>query len=86
MKNSIYYRNKNAISIVRISSGRQADGSSPEVQREVAGKFCKRHGLDLIRTFEIIESAKASQSRKQYQEAIRFAEKNKNWEYHFLYA
>ncbi len=77
MKNNIFYSNKKSIAVIRISSVKQTDGSSPEVQREAAERHCKKYGLELIRCFEIVESAKASQNRKQYQEAIRFAEKNK---------
>ena len=77
MKHNIFYINNKAVAVIRVSSVKQTDGSSPEVQREAAEKHCKKHGLELVKCFEIVESAKASQNRKQYQEAIRFAEKSK---------
>lgn len=77
MKYNVSYVNKKSIAVIRISSTKQTDGSSPEIQKEAADRHCKRHGLELVKIFEIVESAKSFKNRKQYQEAIRFAEKSK---------
>lgn len=77
MKNHIYYKNKDAMGIVRISSGRQADGLSPDVQKAEILKYAKKMGLNLLGIVEIIESAKDAKARTKYKEAIRSIEKRK---------
>lgn len=77
MNKNIQYLNKNAIAIIRLSSGRQADGLSLDVQSDEIKAYCKRLGLKLLEEFSIIESAKDSKKRFKYKDAIRFAEKNK---------
>lgn len=77
MNQSIQYLNKNAISIIRLSSKRQADGLSLNVQSDEIKSYCARAGLNLVEEFSIIESAKDSKKRFKYKDAIRFAEKNK---------
>lgn len=75
--NQIFYMNKNAISVIRISSGRQSDGLSPDIQKDSIRGYCKRLGLIIEKEFNIIESAKSSKDRTKYKEAIRYAEKNR---------
>lgn len=77
MNSNIFYKNKNAVAIIRISSRRQADGLSPDVQLGEVENYCKRIGLILVKEFRIIESAKDSKSRVKYNEAIHYVEKNK---------
>ena len=77
MNANIFYRNKDAVAIIRISSRRQADGLSPDVQVSEIEQYCKRLGLNLVHKFKIIESAKDSKARVKYNEAIHYVEKNK---------
>lgn len=77
MNTKIYYRNKDALGIVRISSGRQVDGLSPEVQKDEINRYAKSLGLILVEIKVIVESTKDAKDRTKYKEAIRYAEKNK---------
>ncbi len=77
MNPNILYNNKDATVIIRISSGRQADGLSPDVQRDEIQSYCKKLGLNPVKEFCIIESAKDSKNRVKYNDALRYTEKNK---------
>lgn len=78
MKNEIVYRNKNAVAILRVSSGRQKDGISHDVQEQKCREYCEENGLNLIKVFVLIESAKRSEDRKKYHEAMSFIKKQKH--------
>ncbi|USN48081.1 MAG: recombinase family protein [Pseudobdellovibrionaceae bacterium] len=75
---TINYKNKNAVAILRVSSGRQKDGISHEVQETKCREYCEEKGFKLIKVFVITESAKRSESRKQYHEAMAFIKKQKH--------
>lgn len=69
--------NLKAIAILRVSSHRQKDNSSHEVQASDVKEYISEYSLKLVRTFKIVESAKDSGDRKLYREAIDYALKNK---------
>ncbi|RYZ89084.1 MAG: recombinase family protein [Proteobacteria bacterium] len=66
-------RNKRSIAILRVSSKRQADNTSHEIQEREIVEYCNAHKLKLVKIFKITESAKNSEDRKQYKAAIDFA-------------
>lgn len=69
-------KNRKAIAILRVSSKRQEGNHSHELQEEKVSKYCKEHSLELEETRKIVESAKCSDERKKYAEAIKYALKN----------
>ncbi|MFN8845404.1 MAG: recombinase family protein [Bdellovibrionales bacterium] len=75
--NDIYYRNKNAVAILRVSSGRQKDGISHQVQEQKIREYCEENEFNLVKSFVLTESAKDSDGRKKYHEAMNFIRKNK---------
>lgn len=75
---AINYKNKNAVAILRVSSSRQKDGISHTVQEQKSREYCEEKGLNLVKIFVLTESAKRSQDRKQYHEAIAFIKKQKH--------
>lgn len=75
---TIIYKNKKAVAILRVSSVKQTDGGiSHQVQEEKCREYAKDLGLDLVSVFTFAESAKDSQHRKKYNEAMAFVRKNK---------
>jgi site-specific DNA recombinase len=66
-------RNKRAIAIPRVSSKRQGDNLSHDVQASEIEEYCRQHGLQLVKSFKLTESAKRAVDRKQYRAAIDFA-------------
>jgi site-specific DNA recombinase len=75
---NIIYRNKNAVAILRVSSTKQTDGGiSHQVQEERCREYCEKMGLILVEQFVITESAKDSQERKKYHNAMDFVKKRK---------
>lgn len=76
---NVYYKNKNAVAILRVSSKRQEDGISHQVQEEKVREYCEINKLNLIKIFVITESAKRSEDRTKYHEAISFIKKNKHF-------
>ncbi len=74
---NIIYKNKKAVAILRVSSVRQEDGISHQVQEKKSQEYCNENGLDLVKIFVITESAKDTDDRKQYHEAMAFILKNK---------
>jgi site-specific DNA recombinase len=77
MKEQIIYPNKQAAAIIRVSDSNQKDGYSLSVQLAEIEGYCEQNGLNLVKTFKIVESAKDSKDRKQYQQAMSFILKNK---------
>ena len=69
--------NNKAIGILRVSSARQKDNTSHEVQRHEVSEYCTAHNLDLSMVVEIVESAKNSEDRTKYHAAIKSALDNK---------
>jgi site-specific DNA recombinase len=62
-----------AIAILRVSSHRQKDGASHDVQSGKINEYAKAAGLAIAREFTITESAKSSEHRVLFQAAITFA-------------
>jgi hypothetical protein len=75
---AIIYRNKNAVAILRVSSGRQKDGISHEVQEKKIKEYCKEKELALVKVFVLTESAKNTEDRKKYHDAMTFVKKHKH--------
>ena len=69
--------NNKAIGILRVSSARQKDNTSHEVQRHEVKEYCDSHNFELSKVFEIVESAKNSEDRTKYHAAIKWALDNK---------
>ncbi len=76
--NEIYYKNKNAVAILRVSSVKQTDGGiSHQVQEEKCREYAKELGLNIVQVFTFAESAKNSNERHKYNEAMTFVKKRK---------
>lgn len=65
--------NRRSLGIVRISSRRQEGNISHETQEAEIRAYCERHGLKLDAIVRIVESARDSEDRKRYTEAINRA-------------
>lgn len=65
--------NKRALAILRVSSHRQTDNFSHELQESEIQDYCKRHQLTLVEVRKITESAKNSEKRHQYNAALDWA-------------
>lgn len=75
--NEIIYRNKNAVAILRVSTVKQTDGGvSHQVQEDKCQEYSKELELNMVKVFTFAESAKNSQDRKKYHEAMAFVKKN----------
>lgn len=71
------YTNDKAVCLARVSSKKQQTTESPASQKEAMKSYCGTEGLNILRFFDITESAKDADNRKQYSEAIKWALKNK---------
>ena len=66
-----------AVSIARVSSKRQEDeGYSLPAQKRLLSNYARDRKLQLMKTFEIAESASKTEQRKIFKEAMRFIEEN----------
>ena len=65
--------NKRSVAILRVSSAAQRDNTSHDIQEKDVSDYCEKHGLSLVKTYRLSESAKDSEGRKQYHAAIEFA-------------
>lgn len=74
--NHVKSLNNKAIAILRVSSARQKDNTSHEVQQSEIKEYCRGNGLELIKIEAIVESAKDSDDRKKYSAAIQYAISN----------
>ena len=69
--------NRSAVAIVRVSHNRQKnDLSFRETQQSEIETYCAFYGLNLVRTFKLVESAKDSDNRKQFADAEEWADRN----------
>lgn len=68
---------RRAVGIVRVSSHKQGDGNSPDVQRAGIEAYAASLGLDLTGIEIIEESAKSSSSRKKFHEAMARAKRKR---------
>ena len=71
--------NKKAIAILRVSSKQQEDNTSLTSQEKEIKAYCIEFGLAIVDdgVFRISESARDTDNRKKYKEAIRFALKKR---------
>lgn len=65
-----------AIALARVSTPDQEQGYSLDAQTFRLQEYCMRHGLELIKTFEIIESSTVG-TRKDFMAAIEYAKRQK---------
>lgn len=73
-----------AISINRISSQRQDEGYSLAQQAKINKEAVERDGRKLVKEFNIIESAKASEKRDDFYEAVEYLKKHPNIKYVYI--
>lgn len=66
-------KNNKAFAILRVSSLKQKDNISHDVQLKQVKEHCERYKLDLQNVEKIIESAKDSGDRKRYRKAMALA-------------
>ena len=57
---------------VRVSSVDQSSGYSPDAQLRLLREAAQRKSIDVVREFNVSESAKTSEARKQFRELIQF--------------
>ena len=57
---------------IRVSSHKQEDGVSLEVQLEACRRYCEKAGLDVVAEFKDVESG-LHVDRAQYQQALALA-------------
>jgi DNA invertase Pin-like site-specific DNA recombinase len=62
--------NRKALAIIRVSYRRQKDGISHEVQETEIREYCEEHGLQLVESRRLVESAMDSDNRTKYTDAI----------------
>jgi site-specific DNA recombinase len=75
MKNSNRsYPNQDGIAIVRVSSRRQQDNTSHDLQEEAIRQYASENGIEVVRVIQVVESAKSAEDRPQYRHAISTAE------------
>lgn len=65
-----------AIILARVSTKEQEDGHSIAAQRQRLQEYCSRKGLDVVRTYEIIESSTRGE-RREFQAMLEFAKAQK---------
>src|SRR3989338_298497 len=68
---------KKTLLYLRVSSKEQELGFSLDAQRNEGVKYAVRMGLDIVRHWQVAESAKA-QGRKSFSELFEYAIKNKD--------
>jgi DNA invertase Pin-like site-specific DNA recombinase len=64
--------NRRSVAILRVSSRKQTDNTSHEVQEREVADYAKSNGLNLVKVYKITESARHSKNRKQYRAALDF--------------
>lgn len=84
MKRNIYqldeYKPKGrrkAVILARVSTKEQEEGYSIAAQKHRLEQYCERKGLDVIRTFEVVESS-TQDDRKDFMRLIVFIRKQKD--------
>jgi site-specific DNA recombinase len=68
-------RSAKAFAIVRVSSAKQASGTSPEAQSDGIIEYAKTRGLDVVQVWVIHESGKDSEKRVKFHEMLAAASK-----------
>ena len=62
-----------AIILARVSTKEQEEGHSISAQRQRLADYCARKGLDVIRTFELIESSTRG-DRRAFKNMLEYAQ------------
>ena len=62
---------RDAVAIKRVSSHKQGDGVSPSVQEEEIRKYCSDRNLKIVKVVNLEESAKVSENRSEYAQALK---------------
>ncbi len=62
---------------VRVSSVEQAKGYSPDAQLRELREAAEKKSIDIVKIFQVAESAKVSSARKQFRELVEFLENEK---------
>ncbi|MBI4137087.1 recombinase family protein [Candidatus Roizmanbacteria bacterium] len=75
---------EDAITINRISSQRQDDGYSLPQQAKANLEKANKDGSRVIKEFSIIESAKASEKRDDFNEAVEYIKKHRNIKFVYI--
>ena len=65
-----------AVILARVSSPEQEEGHSIDAQRHRLQEYCSRKNLDVLKTFEIIESSTRG-DRKRFMEMINYVRRFK---------
>lgn len=68
---------RKAILIIRVSARAQKENTSLESQEKEGRAYCVDNGLELVRVFAIVESAKDSLARVKYREAFDWADRHR---------
>ncbi len=69
-------KNNKAMAFLRVSSHKQKDGTSHETQENRITEYCATLNLKIVETVRLVESAKDSKRRREYNAAIQRAIKN----------
>jgi site-specific DNA recombinase len=64
-------QHQRGLAVLRVSSRRQEDGFSHDLQEQEVRQYAAREGIELVDIVRFIESAKKSGERKQYDAAIQ---------------
>jgi len=73
-----------AIIINRISSQRQEEGYSLPQQSKLNNEVATKENKKIVKEFNIIESAKTSEKRDEFNEAVNFLKKNKTIKFVYI--
>lgn len=75
---------EDAISINRISSKQQDEGYSLFQQAKLNKETVQRDGRKIVKEFNIVESAKSSEKRDEFNEAIEYLKKHSSIKYAYI--
>ena len=77
-------RQEDAISINRISSKQQDEGYSLPQQAKLNREIATKDGRTIVKEFNIVESAKASEKRDEFNEVIEYLKKHPHVKYAYI--
>ena len=70
------HNNSRAVALIRVSSLGQKDNTSRTTQEKTIRDYCVTRELELVRVFPLVESARVSELRRGYKEALKWIERN----------
>lgn len=70
-------KNPKAIAPLRVSSYNQRENTSHTTQENEIRRYCEEAGLELVKVFPLVESARRSELRKKYVEALNWGVNNR---------